>query len=65
MLTRFIMISGGGAGVGAPVSMVKIADSKIAFLKSLFTKRPMVKRALFIRNQLGLVFVYKSMGSVQ
>ena len=34
-----------------------------SFAKSPFAKRLMIKRVLFIRNQLGLVFVYKSVES--
>ena len=47
--------------------MVKIADSEITVRKIAVSnkanQRPMLKRALFIGNQLGLVFVYMSVES--
>ena len=39
--------------------------SKLTFAKSPFAKRLMVKRALFIGNQLGLLLGYKSVESVK
>ena len=42
---------------------IRNAIGKLRFRKSPFAKRPMVKRALFIRNQLGIVSVTESVES--